>query len=140
MDLFQTFLDGFKTFYDRYLGVYVLKVHINAMGGDTDYTLSTSGTQKMDRKSLPKLDMDKFWQEMGPTISSIIDNKTDGDRLVVHFETTCHPNFDIEVSMDGRSRSFHIYGAPRQGARLVSGEAVPQMYIDLFTFLDKCEI
>eukprot|EP00026_Physarum_polycephalum_P008621 Phypoly_transcript_08713.p2 GENE.Phypoly_transcript_08713~~Phypoly_transcript_08713.p2 ORF type:complete len:117 (-),score=19.70 Phypoly_transcript_08713:328-678(-) len=80
------------------------------MGGDTDYTLSTSGTQKMDRKSLPKLDMDKFWQEMGPTISSIIDNKTDGDRLVVHFETTCHPNFDIEVSMDGRSRSFHIYG------------------------------
>eukprot|EP00026_Physarum_polycephalum_P020526 Phypoly_transcript_23160.p1 GENE.Phypoly_transcript_23160~~Phypoly_transcript_23160.p1 ORF type:complete len:140 (+),score=10.67 Phypoly_transcript_23160:52-420(+) len=119
---------------------YVLKMYKNTKVGDIDlYSLTEDGTQTKNGQAIPNLDMDKFWQEMGPTISSIIDNKTDGwDQVRIHYDFTSQPIFNIAVAQDGRSRSFGIYGEPYEGAQLEkNGGALPQIYIDLYSFMTK---
>jgi hypothetical protein len=42
------------------------------VGNEDMYTLTQDGKQTVKGKPFPDLDMDKFWQEMGPTIDSVV--------------------------------------------------------------------
>jgi hypothetical protein len=52
---------------------YVLKMVKSTMGGSEEvYTLTKEGVQTKQQKTLPNLDMDKFWADMDPTLQAIV--------------------------------------------------------------------
>jgi len=117
---------------------YVLQLELSTRGGgSTLYSLTEQGKQIREGKPLPDLDMTTFWVTMGPTINDIVEAKVEGwDQLRIQYDRTCMPIHKFEVvSIDGRKRSFGIYGIPEKEAPLEKGAGtLPQMYVSLFTF------
>eukprot|EP01111_Echinosteliopsis_oligospora_P010971 TRINITY_DN3506_c0_g1_i1.p1 TRINITY_DN3506_c0_g1~~TRINITY_DN3506_c0_g1_i1.p1 ORF type:complete len:128 (+),score=36.52 TRINITY_DN3506_c0_g1_i1:146-529(+) len=115
----------------------VFKMGEFAMTGPQEvYKLTADGEQTIqDTKATKSIDMEQYWNTMGPTIEAVMKEETDQVDIDAG---TCPPFYDIElVAKDGRKRSFQISGTPKEGAKLQSGAPVPEMYIKLFNFATK---